>query len=264
VDRDLAIHGLAGSAHSLTGLGERLAPAHRFIAMDLRGHGFSDQSPNGYGLDRNVEDVRRLMAKINLVRPVVLGYSLGGVTAAAVAGACALPGLILLEAAIADRRFFERKIPDTLGPAVEALDERFANIEEYLDRWRAERDHYGDEAERWIDRLARFELAPLMDGFRRRGLREALEAEVASLFNFDTFSLLRKVRCPVLVVQAALPFMHGEPWLPDSGAKAQLAACASAELYVASASNHATLIRDPEPDLIRRIEAFVAATAASA
>jgi pimeloyl-ACP methyl ester carboxylesterase len=255
----LGIPGLAGSAHSLTGLGERLAPRHRFIALDPRGHGFSDQSPNGYDLARNVEDVRQLIEKLKLLRPVVLGFSLGGVTAAAVATTCAVRGLVLLEAAIGERGFLERRSKEALGPAVEALDARFASMEEYLERWRAERDHYGDEAERWVDRLARFELAPLMDGFRRRGLREALGAEVASVLAIDTLSLLRQIRCPVLIVQAALPFMHGEPWLPDSRAKAQLAACRAAELFVARASNHATLIRDPEPQLVRRIEAFVAA-----
>src|SRR5439155_20567866 len=44
----LGIHGSAGSAYSLTALGERLAPVHRFLALDLRGHGFSDKPPSGY------------------------------------------------------------------------------------------------------------------------------------------------------------------------------------------------------------------------
>ena len=174
----LGIHGLAGSAHSLTALGERLAPEHRFIALDLRGHGFSDPSPNGYDLERSVDDVRQLIAKLTLVRPVVLGFSMGGVTAAAVATTCALGGLVLLEGAIGERGFLEHRSAETLGPAVEALDARFATVGEYLERWRAESDRYGDQAERWIDRLARFELAPLREGFRRRGLREALSAEV--------------------------------------------------------------------------------------
>src|SRR5438874_12711237 len=90
-------HGSAGSAYSLTALGERLAPVHRFLALDLRGHGFSDKPPSGYDLASHVEDVSQLIDVLALERVVVLGFSLGGPVAAGVAANRDGGGLVLLE-----------------------------------------------------------------------------------------------------------------------------------------------------------------------
>lgn len=254
----LGIHGSAGSAYSLTALGERLAPHNRFIAMDLRGHGFSDKPPSGYDLFRHAEDVRQLIAALGLKWPVVLGFSLGGPVAAAVATRCDLRGLILLEGAIGNRAFLQQRGTETVVPTGETLTLRFNSVDEYLRRWRAENPRYSDEAERWIDRFARFELAPLPDGtFRRRGLRESLHAEFASVVEGDTLGTLARVKCPVLIVRADKPWIGGQRWLTKETRDAQLRACPSAQLFVARSSNHASLIRDPEPELIEAINQFV-------
>src|SRR5262249_33945344 len=98
----LALHGSAQIAHSFGALAERLAPAHRFVGIDLRGHGFSDKPPSGYDLGRHVDDVRQLIAALGLRRPVLLGHSAGGAIAAFVAAQADVGGLILLEAMIGD------------------------------------------------------------------------------------------------------------------------------------------------------------------
>ncbi len=56
----------------------------RVVRVDLRGHGESDRSPGAYDLEGYVGDVVAVLDHLD--RPVVLvGHSLGGVTAAAVA-----------------------------------------------------------------------------------------------------------------------------------------------------------------------------------
>jgi pimeloyl-ACP methyl ester carboxylesterase/DNA-binding SARP family transcriptional activator len=253
----LGIHGSAGSAYSLTALGERLAPTNRFVAMDLRGHGFSDKPPSGYDLARHVEDVVQLVQTLGLARPILLGFSLGGPIAAAVAVRLDPGGLVLLEAAIGSRQFLEQRGSETVTPTGETLELRFKSVDEYLERWRAGNPRYSNEAERWIDRFARFELVPLADGsLRRRGLREALHEEFASVLQADTLGILARVRCPVLIVRAAQPWIGERPWLTDEACGAQMRACPSAQLFVAHASNHASLIRDPEPELITVIRGF--------
>ena len=47
----LAIHGSTMSAYTFTALAERLTPDVRFVAVDLRGHGFSDKPPAGYDVE---------------------------------------------------------------------------------------------------------------------------------------------------------------------------------------------------------------------
>jgi pimeloyl-ACP methyl ester carboxylesterase len=76
------IHGYTGSAEGnwfMNGIGDALAPKHRVIALDVRGHGASDKphDPAKYG-DRLWKDVIELMDHLNIQRAHVHGYSMGG------------------------------------------------------------------------------------------------------------------------------------------------------------------------------------------
>ena len=253
----VAIHGSAGMGHTLGALGERLAPKVRFVGVDLRGHGFSDKPPAGYDLERHVEDVRQLIAALGLRRPVLLGHSAGGTVATFVALATEVAGLILLEAMIGDRAFTENaaaqasSLATTLGAPVTGFDA-------YLAAWRARRERFSDEAERLLDRWVRFALAPLPGGaYRVRGLRAAVEAEWASIIAADSLGALARVRSPILIVQALKPWLDGRPYFSRPIVEAQLRAAPKAALWVAEHSDHATLVRDPEPGMVTAVLDFV-------
>jgi pimeloyl-ACP methyl ester carboxylesterase/DNA-binding SARP family transcriptional activator len=253
----LAIHGSAQMGHSFGALAERLAPVHHVVALDLRGHGFSDKPPSGYDLERHVEDVRRLIAAMRLRRPVLLGHSAGGAIAAFVAARENVAGLVLLEAMIGDRAFAENAAAQA-APLARGLGPTIAGFDAYLAEWRTRRARYSDEAERLAERWVRFALAPLPDGtYRQRGLRAAVETEWASIIAADSLGELAKVSCPILIVQALKPWIDGRPYFTDSIVAAQRRAAPTAELFVAEASDHATLIRDPEPAMVSAITRFV-------
>jgi pimeloyl-ACP methyl ester carboxylesterase len=245
----------------LTALGERLSPAHCFVGMDLRGHGFSDKPPSGYDLTSHVQDVRQLIEVLALKQAVLLGFSLGGPVAAAVAASQEIDALILLDPAIGDRSFLARRGAQNVVPTEDTLELRFRDVDEYLRQWRAGGPRYSDDAERWLDRFARYELAPLPDGtFRRRGLRAALRAEFESVLETDTLAILAAVRCPTLLVRAAQPWIGEHPWLTDDVWEAQARACPLATRFVARSSDHASLVRDPEEELIGGIDRFIRST----
>jgi non-heme chloroperoxidase len=58
---------------------------HTAIAIDLRGHGRSDRPHQGYGLNRLARDVIAVIAQLDIEPAVLIGWSLGGVTALRVA-----------------------------------------------------------------------------------------------------------------------------------------------------------------------------------
>ena len=60
---------------------EAFAPNHRIIAVDLRGHGESDKPDQDYDIAGFVDDTAWLIREIGLDRPVIIGHSMGGVTA---------------------------------------------------------------------------------------------------------------------------------------------------------------------------------------
>jgi pimeloyl-ACP methyl ester carboxylesterase len=254
----LAIHGSTMSAYTFTALAERLAPDIRFVAVDLRGRGFSDKPPGGYTVDQHVEDLQELIAVLGLHRPVLLGFSIGGAIAAFAAARGDCSGLILLEGVIGDRAFTENAAATVLKPWSKTLELRFGGFDEYMARWRAEPVGWSDDAERILERTIRYELAPLPDGtYRRRALRAAFEETWASLLKSDSLGALTNVRCPTLIVQAKRPWIEGRPYLTDTTIAAQRKAVPNAQLFVARQSTHPMLVRDPEPVMVEALRNFV-------
>src|SRR5215471_195878 len=161
----VGFHGSTMSAYALTGLAERLAPEFRFVAADLRGHGFSDKPPTGYDVERHVEDASEFIGVLGLRRPVLLGFSLGGAIAVHVATRVDCAGLVLLDGVVGDRAFTENAAALVMPSQRESLDVRVGGFDEYLAHWRSQFTTHGfsDEAERVLERTMRYELAPLSD-----------------------------------------------------------------------------------------------------
>ena len=166
-------------------------------------------------------------------------------------------GLILLEGMIGDRAFVENAAAQA-APLAGSLDQRFGGFDEYLVKARAERARRSDAAERLLDRVVHYDLAPLPDGtYRRRALRSALEAEWASIIAADSLAMLARVACPILIVQALQPWLGGRPYFTDAIVEAQRRAAPRAQVFVVRRSTHETLVLDPEPDMIEAIRVIV-------
>jgi pimeloyl-ACP methyl ester carboxylesterase len=59
----------------------QLADRYRVIAVDLRGHGRSTAGTDGYGMSRLATDLATLLEGLDLHDAVVVGHSMGGMTA---------------------------------------------------------------------------------------------------------------------------------------------------------------------------------------
>src|SRR5262249_53625859 len=186
-----------------------------------------------------------------------LGHSAGGAIAAFVAAQADVGGLILLEAMIGDRAFAENAAAQA-RPLAASLGHPVAGFDTYLAAWRARWGPIADDAERLAERWARFALAPMPNGtYRERAIRTAVEAEWASIIEADSLGTLARVTCPVLVIQALKPWIGGRPYFTRAIVEAQMRAAPGAELFVAERSDHATLIRNPEPAMLAAMTRFV-------
>jgi pimeloyl-ACP methyl ester carboxylesterase len=199
------------------------------------------------------------MDRVCLPSPILLGHSIGGTIAAFVAAQATVSGLILLEGLIGDRAFTENALTHArVAPLAKNLDQRFTSFDAYLTQWHTRNVPYSDEAERLLHRWAHYELTPLPNGtYRRRALRQAVEEEWLSLVEADSLSALARVSCPVLIVQALLPWEGHPPYFTDEIVAAQMRVVPHAELFLARHSQHSTLVRDPEPEMIETIQRFV-------
>lgn len=93
------LHGLMGSGACWTPLARALRGERDVVMPDARGHGGSSAPDHGYRYDDHARDVEGLVRGLGLVRPIVLGHSMGGMTAAVLAARCAglLGGLVLVD-----------------------------------------------------------------------------------------------------------------------------------------------------------------------
>ena len=80
----VVLHGLFGSSANWRSVARALAPHHRVLCVDLRNHGHSPWTDSMDYLEM-ADDVRALIARQGLSRPTVVGHSMGGKTAMALA-----------------------------------------------------------------------------------------------------------------------------------------------------------------------------------
>jgi pimeloyl-ACP methyl ester carboxylesterase len=79
------IHGWTCDHTYLAPQRDHFARRHRVISMDLRGHGESDKPRVPYTISGFADDVAWLCRELGLAKPVVIGHSMGGMTALEVA-----------------------------------------------------------------------------------------------------------------------------------------------------------------------------------
>ena len=93
------LHGLTGSGACWSLLAQDLEGEYDVVMPDARAHGNSSAPLNGYNFENLASDVIGLIDGLGLTAPVVLGHSMGGMTAAVVASrlASGIRGVILAD-----------------------------------------------------------------------------------------------------------------------------------------------------------------------
>jgi N-formylmaleamate deformylase len=95
----LLLHGLTGSGACWIPLARALESEYDVVMPDARGHGDSSTPAGGYRYEDYASDVVGLIQGLGLEPPVLLGHSMGGMTAAVVASRLGtdIRGLILAD-----------------------------------------------------------------------------------------------------------------------------------------------------------------------
>jgi N-formylmaleamate deformylase len=93
------LHGLTASGAYWTPLARAFAAEYDVVMPDARGHGNSSAPLHGYRYEDLASDVVGLIRELRLSAPILLGHSMGGMTAAVVASrlAKAIRGVILAD-----------------------------------------------------------------------------------------------------------------------------------------------------------------------
>lgn len=214
----LLLHAALQTSESMEPLQELLAPLGlRLIAVDLRGHGRTANPARTLSLPQLADDVVALMEHLGLERPLLAGYSLGGIVAIELARRGLAGGLVVLASRIRPAR----RGRETFDPA---------NIRARSPIWAKQL------AERHVEQAW-----------------EELAASLGELLTtwpgFDPADLAR-ITIPVLVVQG-----DKDQMVSVGQAQDLTAAVPGARLHVVSRAGHPELLY--RPDAMRTVYEFV-------
>lgn len=223
------IHGVGSALDAWDGVIASMSPDRRYIRFDLRGHGQSAPTPGPYSLNDFVEDTIALLDHLALDKVDLIGFSLGGLIAQAVAldHPHRLNKLALIST-IAGRTTQER---EQVRKRAETLKTEGAAT------------HLAVAVERWFTDEFRKAHPEVMEARRKRSLENNPETYAAAyqvLAGNDLAERLSEISLPTLV-------MTGEN---DTGSNPRMAKLIheqikGSQLHILPLLKHAVLLESP-------------------
>jgi esterase len=196
----LLLHGGALTAHTWDPVCQSLRDRYRCLALDQRGHGDSEWSPElDYSIDAYVRDLAGLVESLDLQQLVVVGQSLGAVNALTYSARHPdkVAGLVMIDAGPWVQREGAGRIADFV-----LADPVLPSVEDFVER--AHRFNPRRDPEQLRATLVH-NLRPLPGGsWTWKYDRRHLTHERFDAFRQELIALqdrLADVRCPVLVVR---------------------------------------------------------------
>lgn len=193
----LLVHGMSCNRTHWKAQVDFLAQHHRVVAYDQRGHGESSLAADGeYGVPSFVSDARRLCAHLGLEQPIVMGHSLGGVTAIMLAAQPGFASALVL-----------------VDSTVELPADAAAGLTAYFDSLRAASDEDYDRQVREFITGRMFD--PGDDPERAAAItdelaavpRDVFIAGASSVLDVDVAAAALAVHVPTLFVASARPWL---------------------------------------------------------
>ncbi|MBI2766353.1 MAG: alpha/beta hydrolase [Chloroflexi bacterium] len=199
----LMLHGFGVSGHMFDEFGQRMSERFHLIALDQRGHGDSDWSPEGdYSRDAFVADADAFAEAIGLDRFILVGHSMGGLNAVAYTAAHPekVRALVLVDVGPeAAKEGVDNILRFTQGPDELEFDEFVEMAHRFNQRRTIE-----NIRERMSHRLRQMENGKWTWKFDRRFRQKDSPIRVGSdLTNDEVWALYRSISVPTLLVRGA-------------------------------------------------------------
>jgi pimeloyl-ACP methyl ester carboxylesterase len=194
----LCLHGHSCARTDFVHQVEAFSPDRRVVTFDQRGHGESSRARDGfYGFEATAHDARILCEALGVDRPVVVGHSLGGVSALRLAeDRTFASALILLDSTV--------EIPEEIQSELVAYNDRLEGLSDagFRDEVRAYARHRmidpsddQDLADQLVDRAA---LVP----------KDVYVPGARSIIGVDVAGIARAVDVPALFIASSLPWIR--------------------------------------------------------
>ncbi len=255
----LCLHGLTANLRCFDLVAAGLSPAHRVLALDLRGRGLSDKPPSGYSLDHHCQDLAAAMEDMGLAKVNLLGHSLGAYLCLAFAARHPelVARVVLLDGGgeLSDSQWL--KVGAGIQSAVDRLGKVFPSLDAYLAPVR--QLPFFNPWNPSIEAYFRYEIEEVPGGVRSRVRPESIAEERANLRKVKPSALYPRVKCPALVVRATRGMLaDGGLVLPEDATARMLEALPAARLVNLEGADHYSIIFQPNARRDRAMLEFLA------
>lgn len=220
----VGLHGITASYVNFVGIADELAGRRPLLALDLRGRGDTDKPAAGpFGMAQHGADVAAAMRGFGLGPSVVVGHSMGGYVAVALAAAHPdlVSALVLVDGGLplqaSNGVAPEEMLDVALAPQMARLRATFDSVDGYLDHWRELPPFSGGRWNPWVEDYLRYDLGGDAPSYRPKASEAGVRGDFLDSLDADVMrARLAALRVPVLLLRAAEGFNPGQPpLLPD-------------------------------------------------
>ncbi|WP_188770842.1 alpha/beta fold hydrolase [Novosphingobium endophyticum] len=259
------IHGGGDHSRSWDWVARRLCARWHVIAVDLRGHGDSDWSPEGnYGEGVLVRDLLLLLDALAIRRATIIAHSLGANIAmrfaavfpermnrlVSIEGLLASPDRLVLVDNTPMRTRLRTWLEETERIRMR-VPRHFRSMDEATARMKERNPHLAGER---LHHLTHHAVRLGDDGFYRWKVDPMIRKRPPDMSNDALNDLWRALTCPILLLYGA------ESWASNPGMDGRLGLFANARLRVIEEAGH-WVHHDRFEETMREIDAFLSETA---
>ncbi len=254
------IHGITANAYCFQAFADELASDHRVFAYDLRGRGDSDKPEEGYSIPLHAADLAELIDELGLLRPVIVGHSLGAMIALYFAAHYPekLSKLVLIDAGAALPWKSIGEQPAWLTASFNRLGTPVPSFEEYTQRLKVA-PFMGPYWNDYFDAYFEHDVRRNDDGsVASKGYREGILEDAVHLFENRPEEQWEHVTVPTLLLRAGQGlFAEDDQLLPVEAAEAIRQGIKNCRFVDYPTLNHYTIVFGVDRGPAQEIRKFV-------
>lgn len=249
----VGIHGLSGNAMQLDYFIDAFGQDTRFITMDIYGRANSKTDEKDSKLSDHAEDIKALIAKLELEAVILMGYSMGAYISALVASqTLKVQAVILLDGA-ATMSEHQRPI---IEPGLDRLSKKYPSKEQYIAEVAEGYQHFDIATTKRLKSYLAYEIEEKEGYWENKASEAVVRKDWESFWDFDAKAVGSRIKQPVLLVQASGEIGDQPPLFLPEHYQTTIAAIETIEVVVSEA-NHYTMGFEKRPDINQFIKDFL-------
>jgi len=249
----IAIHGLTGNHKTMHHYAEKFKGEYRFISVDLRGRGNSDQMDENPSIFKHAEDIIGLIKELEIERPILMGHSMGAYISAIVASKLEGTRAVVLLDGAASMSEHQRNI---ISPSLARISKKYESKDHYVEVIKGIYHNLGISWDETLQQVVEYEVEQVGDHWENKSVESEILKDFESFYSFRPKEVFSQIKCPVLLVYAESEIGTMPPlfYLSDYAETQKYAT--KIETFI-SDSNHYTMVFENRPEINQAIETFL-------